>query len=393
MKRAVWIVLDSAGIGALPDAAAYGDEGSNTFVNIKKAVPSLFLPHMIALGLGNIQGKEISLLGHTNTPLGAFGKMAEASQGKDTTTGHWEMAGVITKTPFPTFTDTGFPPEVMHRLEEETGLGFLGNIAASGTEIIQRLGDEHLKTGYPIVYTSADSVFQIAAHESLFPPEKLYALCETARNILTGPYGVARVIARPFTGTYGNYVRTKNRRDFSLPPTGVTVLDLCADAGLTVASVGKIEDIFAQRGITRRDHATNNSQAIECTLRFLQEDFPGLIFTNLVDFDMVYGHRNDPVGYARALEAFDAALPNIMAAMKKEDVLFLTADHGCDPTTASTDHSREYVPLLIYGNEIRSNVDLGIRSTFADLEKTICEGLGLKNSLPGESFRKDITNV
>ena len=303
------------------------------------------------------------------------------------------MAGVITKTPFPTFTDTGFPPEVMHRLEEETGLGFLGNIAASGTEIIQRLGDEHLKTGYPIVYTSADSVFQIAAHESLFPPEKLYALCETARNILTGPYGVARVIARPFTGTYGNYVRTKNRRDFSLPPTGVTVLDLCADAGLTVASVGKIEDIFAQRGITRRDHATNNSQAIEGTLRFLQEDFPGLIFTNLVDFDMVYGHRNDPVGYARALEAFDAALPNIMAAMKKEDVLFLTADHGCDPTTASTDHSREYVPLLIYGNEIRSNVDLGIRSTFADLGKTICEGLGLKNSLPGESFWKDITNV
>ena len=390
MKRAFWIVLDSAGIGALPDAAAYGDEGSNTFVNIKKAVPSLFLPHMIALGLGNIQGKEISLLGHTNTPLGAFGKMAEASQGKDTTTGHWEMAGVITKTPFPTFTDTGFPPEVMHRLEEETGLGFLGNIAASGTEIIQRLGDEHLKTGYPIVYTSADSVFQIAAHESLFPPEKLYALCETARNILTGPYGVARVIARPFTGTYGNYVRTKNRRDFSLPPTGVTVLDLCADAGLTVASV---EDIFAQRGITRRDHATNNSQAIEGTLRFLQEDFPGLIFTNLVDFDMVYGHRNDPVGYARALEAFDAALPNIMAAMKKEDVLFLTADHGCDPTTASTDHSREYVPLLIYGNEIRSNVDLGIRSTFADLGKTICEGLGLKNSLPGESFWKDITNV
>ena len=393
MKRAVWIVLDSAGIGALPDAAAYGDEGSNTFVNIKKAVPSLFLPHMIALGLGNIQGKEISLLGQTTPPLGAFGKMAEASPAKDTTPGHWEMAGVITKTPFPTFTDTGFPPEVMHRLEEETGLGFLGNIAASGTEIIQRLGDEHLKTGYPIVYTSADSVFQIAAHESLFPPEKLYALCETARNILTGPYGVARVIARPFTGTYGNYVRTKNRRDFSLPPTGVTVLDLCADAGLTVASVGKIEDIFAQRGITRRDHATNNSQAIEGTLRFLQEDFPGLIFTNLVDFDMVYGHRNDPVGYARALEAFDAALPNIMAAMKKEDVLFLTADHGCDPTTASTDHSREYVPLLIYGNEIRSNVDLGIRSTFADLGKTICEGLGLKNSLPGESFWKDITNV
>mgnify|MGYP005808791379 CR=1 FL=1 len=389
-KRVFWLVMDSVGTGEMPDAARYGDEGSNTLRSVSRS-PFFQIPYLLRLGLANID--QCGWGQPAADPQACFGRLGECSPGKDTTTGHWEMAGVITKTPFPTFTDTGFPPEVMHRLEEETGLGFLGNIAASGTEIIQRLGDEHLKTGYPIVYTSADSVFQIAAHESLFPPEKLYALCETARNILTGPYGVARVIARPFTGTYGNYVRTKNRRDFSLPPTGVTVLDLCADAGLTVASVGKIEDIFAQRGITRRDHATNNSQAIEGTLRFLQEDFPGLIFTNLVDFDMVYGHRNDPVGYARALEAFDAALPNIMAAMKKEDVLFLTADHGCDPTTASTDHSREYVPLLIYGNEIRSNVDLGIRSTFADLGKTICEGLGLKNSLPGESFWKDITNV
>ena len=386
MKRAILIVMDSVGIGALPDAASFGDEGSNTLVNIKKARPDMALPNLLSLGLGNIDGEETHLLGHTDAPLGAFGKMAERSSAKDTTTGHWEIAGLPTFSPFPTFTKTGFPAEVMGKLETETGLSFLGNLAASGTEIIQELGDEHLKTGFPIVYTSADSVFQIAAHESIFPPEKLYDLCRTARKILTGPYGVARVIARPFTGTHGNYTRTKNRKDFSLPPTGQTLLDDCVAADQTVAAVGKIEDIFAMRSITKSIHSTNNAEGVAATLSFLSEDFSGLLFVNLVDFDMLYGHRNDVDGYQNALEAFDRALPSILSAMKDDDVLFLTADHGCDPTTESTDHSREYVPLLIYGKEIRAGLNLGIRSSFADLGKTIAEGLGISNQLAGESF-------
>lgn len=391
MKRAVIIVLDSAGIGELPDAAKYGDEGSNTFVNIKKSRPDMDLKNMCSLGLGNIDGKDIDLLGKVENPIGCFGKMAEASNGKDTTTGHWEMTGIITENPFPTFTKTGFPYEVMRRLEADTGdMGFLGNLAASGTEIINILGDEHVRTGFPIVYTSADSVFQIAAHEDVVPVEKLYWICEKARAILQGPYAVARVIARPFTGSSGHYVRTKNRRDFSLAPTSATILDLISGAGKNVTAVGKIEDIFQHRGITVSSHTTNNHDGTEKTIEFIKKDSDGLIFTNLVDFDMVYGHRNDIDGYKNALEAFDKKLPEIISALKDEDILFITADHGCDPTTPSTDHSREYVPLLVYGKNIKHGVNLGIRSTFADLGKTVVDYLGIENSLPGTSFLKNI---
>lgn len=390
MKRAIIIVLDSVGIGEMPDAANYGDEGSNTLVNIKKAYPHLSLKNLCSLGLGNIDGEEIHILGKTDFPKGSFGKMAESSVGKDTTTGHWELAGIITKTPFPTFTENGFPPEVIGRLEAETGLGFLGNLAFSGTEIINILGDEHVKSGYPIIYTSADSVFQIAAHEDVMPVKHLYKLCEKARKILTGEYKVARVIARPFTGTSGNYTRTENRRDFSLPPTSKTVLDYAKEKGMTVAAVGKIDDIFQNYGITHSLHATNNNDGINAALKFMDEVSEGIIFVNLVDFDMLYGHRNDVLGYAKALEEFDERLPEILSAMKDEDVMFISADHGCDPTTSSTDHSREYVPLLVYGKPIKEGVNLGIRKTFADLGKTVADFLDLEADIEGESFLKDI---
>ncbi len=390
MKRAIIIVLDSVGIGELPDAKDFGDEGSNTLVNIKKARPQTDLKNMCALGLGNIQGEDIHLLGKTDAPKGAFGKMAEKSIGKDTTTGHWEMAGIITKTPFPTFTETGFPEEIMDAFEEAIGTKTLGNIAASGTQIIQDLGGEHIKTGYPIVYTSADSVFQIAAHEEVIPLERLYEMCQKARAILTGETGVARVIARPFVGAEGNYVRTKNRRDFSLPPTGPTILDLAKEKGLNVTAIGKIEDIFEHRGITRADHTTNNNEGIEKTIFYTKEEFKGILFTNLVDTDMIYGHRNDVEGYAGALEYFDRKLPEIMARMKPEDILFITADHGCDPTTPSTDHSREYVPILVYGEAVKPGVDLGVRKTFADLGQTISEYLGLGAKFEAKSFLAEI---
>ena len=391
MKRAIIIVLDSVGIGEMPDAAKYGDEGSNTLVNIKKARPEMDLKNLCSLGLGNIDGKDIEILGKAQSPSGCFGKMAEASNGKDTTTGHWEMAGIITENPFPTFTKTGFPYEVMRKLEEINGdMGFLGNLAASGTEIINILGDEHVRTGFPIVYTSADSVMQIAAHEDIVPVEKLYEICQNARKILTGPYAVARVIARPFTGTSGNYTRTKNRRDFSLEPTGETILDVISSKGEDVIAIGKIEDIFQHRGITLADHTTNNNDGIEKTIDYIKKPSNGLIFTNLVDFDMVYGHRNDIDGYKKGLEYFDSKLPEILDALNDDDMLFITADHGCDPTTVSTDHSREYVPILCYGKKAKSGVNLGTRSTFADLGKTILEYLEIKNSLPGTSFLNEI---
>ncbi len=392
MKRAVIIVLDSVGIGELPDAYKFGDEGSNTLVNIKKSVPSLNLQNLCALGLGNIDGEDIELLGKVQKPKGCYGKMAEASIGKDTTTGHWEIAGIITKEPFPTFTETGFPAEVIGSLEAETGLSFLGNFAMSGTEIIKLLGDEHVKSGSPIVYTSADSVFQIAAHEDIIPVEKLYDICKKARKILTGKYGVARVIARPFTGSDGNYTRTKNRKDFSLPPTSKTILDYAKEKGMTVAAVGKIEDIFENQGITKSNHTTNNSEGIDATIEYLQQDFEGILFTNLVDYDMVYGHRNDVKGYAAALEEFDKRLPEIESYLKDGDILFITADHGCDPTTPSTDHSREYVPILACGKNIMPGINLGIRKTFSDLGKTISDYLNLNADFEGTSFLKEIQN-
>lgn len=391
MKRAILIVLDSVGIGELPDAADFGDVGSNTLVNIKKARPQTRLPNLCALGLGNIQGEDIALLGKVDTPKGCYCKMGEKSIGKDTTTGHWEMAGVITKKPFPTYTETGFPKEVMDAFEAAIGTKTLGNYSASGTEIINVLGEEHMKTGYPIVYTSADSVFQIAAHEEVIPVEKLYEICEKARKILTGEHGVARVIARPFIGSKnGSFTRTKNRKDFSLEPTGVTILDLAKEKGMEVVAIGKIEDIFEHRGMTRTDHTTNNADGIEKTIQYMQEDFEGILFTNLVDTDMIYGHRNDVEGYAGALEYFDGKLPEILAQLKEEDILIITADHGCDPTTPSTDHSREYVPLLVYGKPVKESVDLGVRKSFADLGQTVSDYLGLEAAFEAESFLQDI---
>ena len=389
MKRAILVVLDSVGIGALPDAAKYGDAGSNTLCNLKTAYPQLELPHLRALGLGNIDGAAV--LGPVDAPQGAYGKMAEASNGKDTTTGHWELAGIITENPFPTFTETGFPRAFIEQFEAAIGTKTLGNYAASGTVIIQDLGDEHRRTGYPIVYTSADSVFQIAAHEEVIPLPRLYEICQIARDLLTGDWAVGRVIARPFIGEKkGEYTRTANRKDFSLPPTSTTILDLAKDAGLTVAGVGKIEDIFEHRGLTRSVHTPDNPSGTRQTIELAKEDFGGLIFTNLVDTDMIYGHRNDIPGYAGALMAFDAALPELMAAMKPDDLLFITADHGCDPTTPSTDHSREYVPLLVWGQNLRPAA-LGVRTTFADVAATIAEYLGLPSVLPGQSFLQDVT--
>lgn len=390
MKRAIIIVLDSVGIGALPDAAKFGDEGSNTLVNIQKAVPSMKLTNMSALGLGNIPGEEIAILGKVNHAVGAFGKMAEKSIGKDTTTGHWEIAGIITKEPFPTFNENGFPKEIMDAFEKAIGRRTLGNYAASGTEIIRILGEEHQKTGYPIVYTSADSVFQIAAHEETIPLPTLYEMCEKARALLTGKYGVARVIARPFVGAPGQYTRTENRRDFSLPPTGTTLLDLAVNDGLCVNAIGKIEDIFAHRGITNAYHTTNNVDGIQKTIDLLPEDTGGILFVNLVDYDMIYGHRNDVKGYSDALIYFDQKLPHILDAMLDDDLLFITADHGCDPTTSSTDHSREYVPLLVYGKKIRPGVCLGVRETFADLGQTISDYLDLNARFEAASFLTEL---
>lgn len=377
MKKAIIIVLDGVGIGELPDAEKYGDKGNNTLVNLKKAIPDLTLPNMCKLGLGNIEGADI--FGAEENPQGLYGRLAEHSAGKDTTTGHWEIAGVWLDKPFPTYPN-GFGEDIILPFEEAIGRKIIGNCVASGTKIINEFGDEHIKTGCPIVYTSADSVFQIAAHEDIIPVEALYEYCKIARKMLS----VGRVIARPFTGTRGNYTRTERRKDFSLEPPKPTLLDYVKKAGLECACVGKIEDIFANRGITRSVHTTNNAEGIEQTVKFIKEDFGGLIFTNLVDTDMLYGHRNDIRGFASALEYFDSKLPEIMSAMKKEDILFITADHGCDPTTESTDHSREYIFLLGYGNLPVKNI--GTRSTFADIAATVAKYLDIKAEIKGESF-------
>lgn len=387
MKRVIIVVLDSAGIGEMPDAAEYGDEGSNTLGNIAAAVSGFSLPNLEKLGLGNIDG--IVGFKPVGESLGCYGKMAERSAGKDTTTGHWELAGITLQRPFPVYPD-GFPEEVVRRFENEIGTKTLGNYPASGTVIINELGHQHVKTGYPIIYTSADSVFQVAAHEDVIPPDRLYRICRIARRILTGEHAVGRVIARPFTGTEGNYTRTANRRDFSLEPPDKTLLDHVKEAGLEVKAVGKIDDIFAGRGITESVHTQGNMDGVDKTIRFIREDFSGLIFANLVDFDMKFGHRNDTVGYANALREFDGRVPEIIGSMKEHDILFITADHGCDPTTASTDHSREYVPLLVYGRNARRGVDLGTRKTFSDLAQTAAEYLGIDARFGAESFLSDI---
>lgn len=382
-NRVIWIVLDSVGMGALPDASRFGDEGSNTLGNIAKEI-GLSVPNMKRLGLGNIEGMEN--IEPAEQPIGCYGRLAEISDGKDTTTGHWEMAGIYSDQPFPTYPN-GFSGELIERFKQETGVqGVLGNCTASGTEIIQRMGGEHVRTGYPIIYTSADSVFQIACHESVYPLEKLYEMCKKARKILTGKDAVARVIARPFTGEEGNYIRTANRRDFSLKPPADNLLVRLKAAGFDVIAVGKIEDIFAGEGITESVHTKDNMDGVKQTIRYMKEDNEGLIFTNLVEFDMKWGHRNDVKGYARGLEEFDSVLPHIMAEMKESDILVITADHGCDPTTPSTDHSREFVPVLLYGKKLKQNVDLKTGKTFADIGQTVAELFGLKPLAIGESF-------
>ncbi len=384
INRIVLIVLDSVGCGDAPDAAAYGDEGSNTLGHIGTAVGGLNLPHLQKMGLGNLA--DIQGVPPTNDTIGAYGRLTEASAGKDTTTGHWELGGVPLKTPFPTYPN-GFPADLMAEFERRIGRGTLGNYPASGTEIIKELGTAHMRTGKPIVYTSGDSVFQIAAHTNIIPLEELYRECKIARNLLTGEHAVGRVIARPFIGdSPANFTRTEDRRDFSLTPPADTLLDVVKKAGMEVMAVGKIEDIFAHRGITQSNHTGNNMAGVDAIIDFCQQDNRGLIFANLVDFDALYGHRNNPRGYADALEAFDARLPEIHAALRPTDVLMLTADHGNDPTTPSTDHSRERVPLLIAGAPIRPATNFGTRPRFSDLGATIADMLGLSWRGAGQSF-------
>jgi len=387
MKRVVLIVMDSVGIGEMPDAEKYGDAGSNTLGNISKKVGGFRLENLEKLGLGNIEG--VTGIKATDTAIGCYGRMAEKSPGKDTTTGHWEIAGLILKKPFPVYPE-GFPADIIEKFEKAIGTKVLGNFAASGTEIIKQLGDQHVETGYPIVYTSADSVFQIAAHEDVIPVEKLYEMCKAAREIMAGEHAVGRIIARPFIGKDGEYVRTDRRRDFALNPFDKTILDYLSERGYEVKAVGKIEDIFNRQGITEAVHTRNNMDGVDKTLSYMKEEFEGLIFTNLVDFDMLYGHRNNVEGYAGTLMEFDARLPEILRQLNDQDILIITADHGCDPTTESTDHSREYVPLLVYGKNLRQNVNLGTRSTFADVSATIAEIFKLNTRIAGESFYKQI---
>lgn len=376
--------MDSLGVGELPDAARYGDEGSNTLGNIARALGGISLPNFEQLGLGNI----IPVQGIKPVPgcRAAWGKMAEMSQGKDTTTGHWELMGLITKRPFPVYSQ-GFPQDLIKEFEQAIGRRVLGNKVASGTEIIAELGEEHINTGYPIVYTSADSVFQIAAHEEVIPLAELHRICQVARDMLKGRHGVARVIARPFFGKTGSFERTENRHDYSLEPPGSTVLDVLVKHGCETTGIGKIKDIFAGRGITRHIPSGNNTEGIRRIIEAIDSDVRGLVFANLVDFDMKWGHRNDPEGYARAMEQLDRVLPDMIKRLRDGDVLVFTADHGCDPTTPSTDHSREYVPLLVLGRKVMAGTNLGVRESFADLGKTITDLLGVPgDELPGQTF-------
>lgn len=380
-KRIFLIVLDSFGIGEEPDAADYGDEGSDTLAAVARS-PYLKVPNMARLGLFNIEG--VSCGKREASPAGAFARMREASKGKDTTIGHWEIAGIYSPKPLPTFPN-GFPEEVIREFEEKTGRAALCNKPYSGTEVIRDYGREHEKTGALIVYTSADSVFQIAAHESVVPVKELYRYCGIARAMLTGKYGVGRVIARPFTGSYPNYTRTTNRHDFSLVPPGETVLDFLKSAGRDVVAVGKINDIFAGKGITEFMRTKGNAEGIERTIELTKKDFNGLCFVNLVDFDMLYGHRNDVEGYAKALTYFDEKLPQILAGLREDDLLMITADHGCDPSTPSTDHSREYTPWLVCGEKVRAGTDLGTRPTFADIAATVADYLETPCRITGTS--------
>lgn len=367
-NRAIVVVLDSLGVGELPDAAQFGDAGCHTLLHILARMPDLALPNLRSLGLLRLLGAQDAVL-----PQAGWGKMAERSRGKDTTTGHWELSGLVLDKPFPTFPH-GFPDAFLERFSQAVGRPCIGNCTASGTEIIQRLGDEAVRRGALIVYTSADSVFQVAAHEEVVPLSELYAICQTARGMLTGDLAVGRVIARPFVGGQGKYVRTANRRDFSLEPTGRTMLDALQAAGRDVLAVGKISDIFAGRGITESFPTHGNEEGERALLDLLERDFSGLLFVNLVDFDMLYGHRRDAEGYGRALEHFDRTLGEALRRLRPGDLLAVTGDHGCDPTFRGTDHTREYVPLLLHGG---ATGDLGVRTSFSDLAATVCRHLGV----------------
>lgn len=387
LKRAILIVLDGVGAGANPDASAYGDEGASSLEHCAQAIGGLELPNLGSIGLGNIT----PILGTPPVARagGAFGRLAEAAAGKDSTTGHWEMTGVVLRQPLPTYPQ-GFPPEVVEPFTRAIGRQVLGNKAASGTEIIKELGEEHVKTGRPILYTSADSVFQIAAHQEVIPLTELYAICRLAREMLRGEHAVGRVIARPFSGTPGHFTRTEHRRDFSLEPLGTTLLDVLKAAGKDVIGIGKIDDLFAGRGLTARDHTETNQEGMQATLDWLAKDFAGLLFVNLVEFDMLWGHRRDSRGYASALREVDSWFARVQQVMRPGDAIFFTADHGVDPTYQGTDHTREHVPLLAYGPAIQANVDLGTRSTYADLGQTLAEAFHVGPLAAGTSFAQRI---
>ena len=388
LKKVILIVLDSVGIGELPDAAEYGDVGSNTLGNISRELGGLNLSNMSSVGLGNIDG--IKGIEKGDMPLGAFGKCKEKSKGKDTITGHWEIAGVILEQPLKTY-PKGFPEEIIRELEGKIGRKTLGNKVASGTEIIKEYGKLHGETGYPIIYTSADSVLQIAANEEIIPLETLYEMCETARKIMVNEKTVGRIIARPFVLKEGQYIRTPNRRDYALDPPEKTMLEYLKEGDIPVYAIGKIEDIFNKKGISFAEHIKNNEDGISKTIKCIKSIDRGFVFTNLVDFDMLYGHRNDVEGYGEALKEFDNRLPEIINSMANEDILIITADHGCDPTTNSTDHSREYIPVLIYGKNIKKGVNIGIRECFCDIGKTILQAFDVNNEITGKSFYKEIS--
>lgn len=385
MAKFVIVVMDSVGAGEMPDAYRFGDEGSDTLGHIIDAYPDIQLNNLSRLGLCKLK-PQLPCYGEI---IGSYGRAAEVFPGKDTTGGHFEISGLALEKPFPTFPQ-GFPEDFIHAFEKAIGRKTIGNYHASGTEIIKQLGKQHVDTGELIVYTSADSVFQIAAHEEVIPLPELYQICETARKMLVGDLAVGRVIARPFIGTEGNYTRTKNRRDFSFAPPGETILTAVQKAGLEVAGVGKIEDIFAGVGLTKRNHTTDNDAGVTATIDYIRADFDGLVFSNLVDFDMLYGHRNNVQGYKEALEALDRRIPEILAALGEDDIVIFTADHGCDPTTPSTDHSREYIPIFVYGDHVKAGIDIGTRRSFSDIAATAAEYFGLKDWHSGTSFYQQI---
>lgn len=387
MSRVIWMIIDSVGIGALPDSEKFGDINVDTLGNIVRKCKDIKIPNMVKLGLANIEG--IDTLESIEYPIGSYGRASEVSKGKDTTTGHWEMTGVLVETPFKTY-ENGFTEDIIEEFERRTNRKVIGNKPASGTAILDELGEQHMKTGEIIVYTSADSVFQIAAHEEIVSLDELYKMCEIAREIMMGDNAVARIIARPFVGKPGSFERTSNRRDYSLSPFEDTVLDNVKNAKMDVVGVGKIEDIFNQQGITEAIHTHDNMDGVDQTINYMKKENTGLIFTNLVDFDSKYGHRRDVEGYKKALEEFDARIPEILENMNEDDILIINSDHGNDPTYKGTDHTREYIPILVYGKKIKSGLNLGTRKSFADIGATVADILNVEMPKHGNSFKNEI---